>query len=165
MKIPWSHHTSYSYIPIVALNLIPFKLVLLLRNNQYMYQYTISRQVVSRHSCITITLFHSYHQILFLPAGSGASMDWLNDSLDSLNFCLLFFSFWWIALRKLSSFLLMGEGRDELSKARFWSGMSRDSCCLRRAVLLLGCLEESGEESELSERDKTGLISSVVAIL
>ena len=95
-------------------------------------------------------------------------MDLLRDSLDSLNFCLLFFSFWWIALRKLSSFLLMGEGRDELSKALLPSGMSRESCCLRRAVLLFGCLEESGavgEESELPpERDKAGLMSLAVAI-
>lgn len=95
-------------------------------------------------------------------------MDLLRDSFDSLNFCLLFFSFWWIALRKPSSFLLMGDGRDELSEARFPSGMSRESFCLRRAVLLFGCLEESGpvgEESELPpERDKTGLMSSAVAI-
>lgn len=63
----------------------------------------------------------------------------------------------------------MGDGRDELSKARFWSGMSSDNCCRRRAVLLLGSLEEESglrarEESDVSERDKAGLISSAVAI-
>ncbi len=63
----------------------------------------------------------------------------------------------------------MGEGREELSSALFPSGMSRESCCLRRAVLLLGCLEEvsgpaASEDSELPERDKAGLMSSAVAI-
>lgn len=59
----------------------------------------------------------------------------------------------------------MGDGRDELSKARFWSGISRDSCCRRRAVLLWEGLDSVGEESVFSERDKAGLISSAVAIL
>lgn len=83
----------------------------------------------------------------------------MDSTLASFNFCLLFFSFWCMALRKFSSFLLIGEGREELS-ARLCSGISSDSCWRRSAVLLWGGLLSVGER--LSECN--GLISCAVAI-